>query len=179
MSFIASSNLHTAYVIRFRVLWPPFLNSIAIFLLVVLFRIAILFSTLSANAFAPFTLSLNCILPCLSTSLVFRSSLPFLTHRLIPSWGTVRHDARSISLTINVAVGKMGEKELYAALSRSTNYECMRWDSRKLRIVYSNKENLGQGRQSVSYCEYQHGKFYKVVFNDSSVYIGITWGSLE
>ena len=144
-----------------------------------LFRIAILFSTLSVNAFAPCTLSLKCILRYRSTVWVFRTAFPFLVRRLMLSWSTSSSEPRSTSLAINVAANEMRKNELYTVLSRSTNFEYIRWDNRRLEIVYRNKENWGQKQLSVSHSEYHHSKFNKVVFKDGSVYIGITCGTLK
>ena len=73
----------------------------------------------------------------------------------------------------------MRKNELYTVLSRSTNFEYIRWDNRRLEIVYRNKENWGQKQLSESHSEYHHGKLNKVVFKDDSVYIVFTCGTLK
>ena len=67
----------------------------------------------------------------------------------------------------NVIAGGMGKKELYtAALSRSTRLEYIRLDNTEVRGVYCDNVNKSQEQVSIGHSEYQHGKVYKVVFND-------------
>ena len=74
----------------------------------------------------------------------------------------------------------MSKKELYtAALSRSTRLEYIRLDNKEVRGVYCDNVNKSQEQVSIGHSEYQHGKVYKVVFNDGSVYIGSTCRTIE
>lgn len=65
------------------------------------------------------------------------------------------------------------------ALSRSTMFEYISLDNKEVRVVYCDKVNTDQGQVSVGCSEYQHGKVYKVVFNDESVHIGSTCRTIE